>query len=470
MHRNNTQNETEEEGEMIGIDEEHVVHHEHFMESPRKHVLMITNHGVHQWKVIPGLPDTGGQNVFVNEFSDELAAQGYKITIINRGGYPHPVTGGEHTGYRYKDDHQRIYYIEDSTKEFVRKEDMHEQIDELTTFLYDFLQDECPVDLINSHYWDAAKIGVELNKRLDEPIKHYWVPHSLGALKKHNVDPERWEPLRIDERIAVEKEIVKELDGVAATSSAIRESLKNDYDHDAKLFLPPCVDTDRIHPREVTEDDPVWEFLAQRCSLSPEQVRKAKIITEISRTDTTKRKDVLIKAFAEVQKEFHDSLLVVSVERDTPLGTELDHLARELGILGHVAFVGSVWALLPVIYAITWVYCTPSVMEGFGMSAQEAAATCVPVVSSDLVPFVEEFLLAEPVDEITVEGTDNPIREGQGAIMVKADDVPGFTGAICRLFQEEPLRHRMGRNAYEITIPYFSWKQMVSRFLEDVGV
>jgi hypothetical protein len=37
--------------------------HKAFIASPRKHVLMITNHGIHQWKVIPGLPDTGGPSV-----------------------------------------------------------------------------------------------------------------------------------------------------------------------------------------------------------------------------------------------------------------------------------------------------------------------------------------------------------------------------------------------------------------------
>ena len=34
-----------------------------FRDRGRRHVLMITNHGVHEWKVVPGLPDTGGQNV-----------------------------------------------------------------------------------------------------------------------------------------------------------------------------------------------------------------------------------------------------------------------------------------------------------------------------------------------------------------------------------------------------------------------
>jgi len=97
-----------------------------FLASRRKHVLMITNHGIHQWQVIPGLPDTGGQNVFVNQFADELARIGFRITIANRGGYPHPITGQWQRGLRYHDEHQRIVYLEDGADEFVRKEDMAE--------------------------------------------------------------------------------------------------------------------------------------------------------------------------------------------------------------------------------------------------------------------------------------------------------------------------------------------------------
>jgi len=69
---------------------------------------MITNHGIHQWQVIPGLPDTGGQNVFVNQFTEALAKLGFRITIVNRGGYSHPVTGEPQRGLCYQDENQRI--------------------------------------------------------------------------------------------------------------------------------------------------------------------------------------------------------------------------------------------------------------------------------------------------------------------------------------------------------------------------
>lgn len=103
--------------------------HEAFVKSGRTHVLQITNHGVHEWNVVPGLPDTGGQNVYVNQFTEALIELGYRVTIVNRGGYPHPKTGEMQRGIVYHPSgHARIMYIEDGCDHFVRKEDMYDQL------------------------------------------------------------------------------------------------------------------------------------------------------------------------------------------------------------------------------------------------------------------------------------------------------------------------------------------------------
>jgi mannosylfructose-phosphate synthase len=440
--------------------------HKAFLASRAKHVLMITNHGVHQWRVVPGLPDTGGQNVFVNRFTEELARLGFRVTIVNRGGYPHPRTGERQAGLHYADERQRILYIEDGGTEFIRKEDMDERIPHLVESLTGFLDAEgTEADLILSHYWDGAKVGALYNRTLAERVKHVWVPHSLGTIKKRNVSPDRWVGLRVDERIAVERELLEgtDLNGVAATSAAVRRALETDYGYKgAILFLPPCVDTERFYPREVPDEHEVWEFLSQRsgggsgAALSPEEVRECKIVTEISRTDTTKRKDVLIKAFAIVQQRVPDSLLVVSIDDSKQkLAQELEALIHALPsqVQKHIAIVGSVWDVLPTLYAMTDVYCTPSVMEGFGMSAQEAAATGVPVVASHLVPFATEYL-----------------SPSQGAIIVQADDADGFARALETLLTDDDLRAEMGRNAYRSTVPYFTWQNQVPAFLDEIDV
>jgi mannosylfructose-phosphate synthase len=447
--------------------------HSAFLASERKHVLMITNHGIHQWRIVPGLPDTGGQNVFVNEFSGALERLGFRITIANRGGYPHPVTGDRRTGLVYRDRHQRILYLQDGRPEFVRKEDMHEQIPSLVDFLGHFLNSEGPKpDLLISHYWDAAEIGARYKEQWGDPALHIWVPHSLGVLKKRNVPSDHWRDLRIDERIAVERDLVHQVDGIAATSDTIEQVLVEDYRYDGpQLFLPPCVNTERYHPRQVAADDRVWSFLSRRSGLSLEEVRRSKVVTEISRTDTTKRKNVLIRAFAQVQEKLLDTLLIVSIDDNQPdLAAELRSLIQDLGVEDRVAVVGSVWDLLPVLYAATDVYCTPSVMEGFGMSAQEAAATAVPVVSSHLIPFVSGYLMGPEAEQVSFAEGHEPLQVGEGAIVVQADDVEGFAKALEMLLTDEPLREEMGQNAFRATVPRFTWQRVAARFLDQIEV
>jgi len=448
--------------------------HDAFLNSARKHVLMITNHGIHQWKIIPGLPDTGGQNVFVNQFTRTLAQNGFKVTIANRGGYCHPNTGEWREGLRYKDAHRRIIYLQDDVNQFVRKEDMAGQIPALAQYLKDFLDSQgTDVDLIISHYWDAANLGVTYNRQRAAPVKHIWVPHSLGAIKKRNVAKDEWPKLRIDERIKIERSMIEELDGIAATSSAIRQSLKEDYGCPTEpIFLPPSINTERYHPHQIPDKHRIWDFLCQHSGLEPAEIRQRKIVTEISRTDTTKRKDVLIKAFAQAHRQIPDSFLIVSIDsNEEELAQNLKGLIKSEGIGQHTAVVGYVRDILPDIYAATDVYCTPSVMEGFGMSVQEAAASKAAVVASHRVPFVTEYLLGSNIKKVqySKDGA-HPLQQGEGAIVVQADEVDGFAHALTTLLGDDSLRRQMAQKAYDITIPYFTWDNRVKDFLEKIGV
>lgn len=444
-----------------------------FLASDRKHILMITNHGIHQWEVVPGLPDTGGQDVYVNQLTEVLAGFGYKITIANRGGYPHPTTGEMRRGCRYRDARQRILYTEDEKREFVRKEDMKDRIPVLVDFLYDVLKGEGQrVDLIISNYWDAALLGVLFNERLDSPVPHLWIPHSLGAVKKRNMPPESWEKLRVDERIETEREFMPKLDHVAATSSLIRESLKGDYGRDISLFLPPCILPEKFHHRPVPEDHEIWDFLKEASGLPKERLRSSRYVMEVSRTDRTKRKDVLIRSFARIRKKHPNLLLILSIDRtEENLYRELIGLIEELAVQDEVIVIGHVPDRLPWLYSLLWAYCSPSVMEGFGMSVQEAAATSVPVIGSDKIPFVVEYLLGDEVVERTVEGVESgPVKIGEGGIVVPADEIDGFAYALDLLLTDKDLHDRMGPKALEITVPYFTWEEMTGRMLEKMGV
>jgi mannosylfructose-phosphate synthase len=442
-----------------------------FIDSDRPHILTITNHGIHEWEVSPGLTDTGGQNIFVNQFSDALVRQGYKITIINRGGYRHPTTGVMRTGFHYKNPYQRIYYLEDKIDHFIRKEDMGDYLPGLEDALRDFLsQDGLPIDLLLTHYWDAGILGLSIQDLLPEGTPHIWTPHSLGAIKAKMFPAEQQIELRMDERLQAETYILDHVDGAGATSGTIRDSFRDDYDFTGKVYwLPPCVDMDRYHPQVIHDNDPIWGLLQEELRLPLEDLKNKKIITEISRTDHTKRKDILIRAFAKAHQEEPDSLLVVSINQEQKeLAVELLNLIKDLGIQESTAVVGSIWEELPALYNITDIYCTPSIMEGFGMSAQEAAATGVPVIASDKVVFVTEYLLGEQPLEVDLPD-GHPYSQGEGALVVPADDVDGFAAAMVSLLQDDPLREQMGKAAHDITVPYFSYDNIVSEFIAELS-
>ena len=59
-------------------------------------------------------------------------------------------------------------------------------------------------------------------------------------------------------------------------------------------------------------------------------------------------------------------------------------------------------------------------------------------------------------------------KQGEGAIVVQADDVDGFARALEMLLTDDDLRAEMGRNAYHITVPYFTWQNQVPAFLDEI--
>jgi glycosyltransferase involved in cell wall biosynthesis len=192
------------------------------------------------------------------------------------------------------------------------------------------------------------------------------------------------------------------------------------------------------------------------------------VILEVSRTDATKRKDILLRAFAEVLHDVPEALLAVTIDdRSRSLHDDLLCLTAELGVADSVAVLGSVWDDLPCLYAVADVYCTPSVMEGFGMSAQEAAAAGTAVVASDLVPFATEYLLGDTPERVPVPG-EGDLRVGHAGVVAPADSVPAFAAALRMLLGDGDLRARLGAAGRRVTVPDLTWDRLTAALLESV--
>ena len=506
-----------------------------FHSSDRPDSMLITNHGYAGVEVPVGsAADTGGQVFYVNSLALALDRLGYRVTIVARGGFPHFGSERLRQGEEFLSDHVRYLYVPGGGDAFIPKEEIAVALDEQVDWLDRFVRREAAArgvkpwqvyELVNSHYWDAAVLGMRLVERwrndraadlldvhvplpaevlqheraarhrtalgnalpyhvgrmmrpagspavrsrlgeqtlrrccpgwrsdLDDVDRHVWTPHSLGALKEENY---RDKPddvvraLRFCERRDHERAVCASVRSFAATSEEIAERLHTHYGvpHDRIFAFPPCVDRAVFRPYRGDELDRPYAWIAEQTGVPVDRLRAATIVFEASRNDHTKRKDLLLRAFARAAAEEPDALLLVAGGPHNDVYEELTTLREGDDVLRRQAhlLLGRIPddVLFPL-FAMADVYCTPSEMEGFGMSAAQAAAAGTALISSDLVPFATQL------------ATD-------AAVVFPAGDEGALADALAELLTDEAQRRQRGGRLGELTRA-LDWIEVTAAFL-----
>jgi glycosyltransferase involved in cell wall biosynthesis len=533
-------------------------------------IALITNHGYAGVEIpFGGAPDTGGQNKYVNTLALTLEGLGYAVTIFARGGFPHYESDRLREGIEHLSEHVRYVYVPGGGDRFIRKEEIAVALDEELDWLASFIETKAAggggerardpwavYEIVNTHYWDAAVLGVGLVQRwrddaawcvverickgavdqqhldelgrdrhwrslgaapahqigrvllagvgcpgaglwdrvreaagrfaqvhdldaadvvrrvgrveggalaelaaadalgravlamlpdeqatLDRDLRaadrHVWTPHSLGVLKAENFKdrpPEVVRALRFCERRSHERMVCGATRAFAATSNEIAERLRSDFGvaTDRIFYFPPCVDAGVFRPRDEAELGDAYRYLAEVSGVDEQVLRRSRIVFETSRMDRTKRKDLLIEAFADVAGRHDDAYLFIGGGPDNELFRELAALRDSTpGLTGRAFLTGFIpEEHIGPLLALADVYVSPSEMEGFGMSVLQAAASGTAVVASDLTPFAVQYV---PDD----------------ALVVDAGDVGGFADAINRLLDNENDRRDRARRLLE---------------------
>ncbi|MBW2260348.1 MAG: glycosyltransferase [Deltaproteobacteria bacterium] len=297
--------------------------------------------------------------------------------------------------------------------------------------------------------WEADGRTVEEFQVVD---RHVWTPHSLGELKSLNYrskpDSVRRD-LKFCERRNHEQVVCDWTRAFAATSGEIASYLVTHCGVDAEsiFYFPPCVNRTLFRPYGDEERAGTYRYLSQVSGVPVEELVRARIVFETSRMDGTKRKDVLLEAFALVAAEEPDVYLFIGGGPENDVFKELSVFRDSLPSLEGRAFLTG---FLPdeemyPLFSIADVFVTPSEMEGFGMSASQAAAAGTALVSSDLVPFATLYV---PDD----------------ALIVRAGDVKGFAEAIGRLLADDADRMRRAGRLAEATRE-LDWDVQTRRFI-----
>ncbi len=146
-----------------------------FAATDRPDIALITNHGYAGVEIpFGGAPDTGGQNMYVNSLARALDALGYRVTIFARGGFAYFESERVRERPEYLSSHVRYIFVPGGGDEFIHKEDIAIALDEEIDWLDSFIRREAEdrgcrpwgfYEIVNTHYWDAAVMGMRLVER-----------------------------------------------------------------------------------------------------------------------------------------------------------------------------------------------------------------------------------------------------------------------------------------------------------------
>lgn len=161
---------------------------------------------------------------------------------------------------------------------------------------------------------------------------------------------------------------INKSDGVTAVSESLkRDTFKNfEIKNDIEV-IPNFVDFNRF--KKVNKD----HF---KKAIAP---NNEKIITHVSNFRKVKRVDDVIKVFARIQAALPAKLMMIG---DGPERQQAEELCRELKLCDNIRFLGKQDAVEELL-AVSDLFIMPSESESFGLSALEAMACEVPVISSN---------------------------------------------------------------------------------------
>ena len=238
------------------------------------------------------------------------------------------------------------------------------------------------------------------------------------------------------------KTIVKHCDAMVVCGSAQRAHMLSYGARQGKVFLAPnasLVDT---------------QGGVQRNYDIESEVKGKKVILYLGRLVRYKGADHLIRAFARIEKERKDVILLIGGDGD--FKGELQGLCRQLS-LGNVRFLGAV-ALKDraYYYEMCHVFVLPSIWqpdycEAWGLTLNEAMSFRKPIVATDAVGAAFDL-----------------IKDGVNGFIVGNGDIDALYEAMQRIISDPELERSMGLESKRIVEKGFTYEHMFKGFEEAI--
>jgi len=294
-------------------------------------------------------PTFGGSGVVATELGMALAAQGHQVHFIS---YSQPFRLDVFSG--------NLFYHEVP----------------ITTYpLFEFLPYEISLT--------SKLVDVVMHQDLDLLHVHYAIPHASAAYMAKQILAKRGKlipfitTLHGTDITLVGKDpsyqpviefSINESDGVTAVSDSLRKDTLTYFNISREIeVIPNFIDVDN------------YSKPSDQCYKGMYAPNGEKVITHISNFRPVKRIDDVVRVFEKIRKEIPAKLILAG---DGPERGNVENLARQLGVIQDVVFLGKTKAIERIL-CMSDLFLLTSETESFGLSSLEAMASHVPVISTN---------------------------------------------------------------------------------------
>jgi L-malate glycosyltransferase len=342
-------------------------------------------------------PTFGGSGVVATELGKALAQKGHQVHFIT---YSQPVRLDSFT--------ENIFYHEVVVSNYP---------------LFDYQ----PYELVLT----SKMVDVVMNEKLDLLHVHYAIPHASAAYMAQQILADRGIRLPfittlhgtditlLGRDASFEPVItfaINHSNAVTAVSDALRADMlkyfkvKNDV---------------QVIPNFIRIED--YGHHSPQCQRKHFAPNGEKIMVHVSNFRKVKRVEDVLRVFDIVRKTIPTRLILVG---DGPERANIDALCRQLQTCDEIISLGKVFNPNEVL-SIADLFILPSETESFGLSALEAMASRVPVVSTN------------------TGGLPEVNKNGITGFTSNVGDVEDMANSVIKLFSDDRLLQKFKQQAYE---------------------
>ncbi len=205
-------------------------------------VAMVSEHA--SPLAVLGGEDAGGQNVHVAALAEAMARRGVEVTVHTRREALGPRRVALCAGVT-------VDHVPAGPPEVMSKDDLFPHMDAFADDLQRQWRRSRP-DVVHAHFWMSGYAALRAARRLGIPVVMTF--HALGVVKRRHQGAADTSP---PERLAVEEELVRDVDRIVATcSDEVFELLRLGGDR-RRISVAPCgVDTALFTPHGPTDPRP----------------------------------------------------------------------------------------------------------------------------------------------------------------------------------------------------------------------